>query len=165
MLKHVIVFVAICLAGIGYFKSEVFKIKSVLEIPVSTKPGFVSLKEGKFILEGKPFYMMALNFIVSLRVKDTLMWPSIFVGYVNQEGYHENDPDACYKELKANFQLVRDMGFNTLRVTSIGEAQIEDKVTGKMHFVGSSGTNYHYTFQLDDGLSEVDYFVSQDASA
>jgi hypothetical protein len=162
MWKHVFVFIIICLLGIGYFRSEVAEVNNIMESPIRYKPEFVTLKEGKFTLEGKPFYMMAVNFIVSLRIKDDKMWPSIFVGYVTQQAYHENNPDSCYNELKANFQLARDMGFNTLRVTSIGEAQIDDKTTGRMHFAGSSGDKHHYAFQLDNDEIYERYFKAID---
>lgn len=60
------------------------------------KNEFVQLQDGKFVLNGKPFFPIALNFVVSLSTNDTSLWPAVYVGYLPDSLRFSNKED-CLK--------------------------------------------------------------------
>lgn len=78
---------------------------------------FIYVEDSCFMLHGEPFFPIMLNYIVSFQnTQDDgfLVAPSInydSVGYVEAWG-----KEAVQKQLDGHFQLIREMGFNTLRI-------------------------------------------------
>ena len=97
------------------------------------KTGFVELVNNKFEIEGKVFFPMVLNYKVSLINKNNQMWPAPFTGYYNSIVENNLDKDSCLILLKSDFQTIKDMGFNSIRVVGIGEelCKIDDKDSDK----------------------------------
>lgn len=154
-MKHVLIaFLLIIITGISFFYIE--HKKNEIEIPVDNEinPRFVAIKDQQFNLEGKPFHVKAVNFVVSLRLNDTEMWPDIYVGYAPNAIFLNEQRDSSLKNLSAHFNLLKDLGFNTLRIVGIGEAEVRDKYTGRINFKASFGTNHNYCLYLQN---EEDY--------
>lgn len=110
---------------------------------------FVQLKDGKFRYNKQPFFPVALNFVVSLRTNDIELWPAVYVGYF-PDTLRSTDKTSCLKELRETFQLVKDLGFNTVRITHIGEPNIRNFKTGFISFTASNGNNHDYPVYLEN---------------
>lgn len=149
MKRNFFILILFLLFGFTFFYFETKKNQKVPETDPVLKEKFVSLKDGKFYLENKPFFPITLNFVTSLRTNDTLMWPSIYVSYLPDSLLSENR-DSCIEELRSTFQLIKDLGFNTVRITHIGEPQIRNFTTGQISITASKGKVHYYPVYLDD---------------
>ena len=78
---------------------------------------FIYIEDNLFKLHGAPYFPMMLNYVVSFQSSengDFIITPSIHydsVGYVEAWG-----KEAVKEQLNGHFQLITEMGFNTLRV-------------------------------------------------
>lgn len=84
---------------------------------VSTESDFIYLKDNKFQLHGEDFFPMMLNYVVSFQSDESehfIIAPYIqydSVDYVEAWG-----KDAVAEQLGGHFQLISELGFNTLRI-------------------------------------------------
>lgn len=142
-------FVVLITFGLVYFYIDAGK-KSIVPDPNHIHDErFVYIKNNQFISEGKPFFPKVINFVVSLRIKDNIMWPSVYTGYVPQKTFHSEDSTFCMNELRETMQLIKDLGYNTVRLTGIGEPNIINNNTNRINFRANSGTNNNYTISLN----------------
>ncbi len=98
---------------------------------VSThKPDFVYMEGKKFKLNGNDFYPMVLNYGAELMVGSGNLW----IRPANT-GYGDKDikftKEASLLNLKSDMQIIKDMGFNAIRLYGIVEYQIKDDVISK----------------------------------
>ncbi|MBL0341436.1 MAG: cellulase family glycosylhydrolase [Bacteroidetes bacterium] len=155
MKKIVLVFVALCLLGAGYFywqnmSHKIFK--------VSKSKYFVSLENGKFYLEEKEFYPVALNYMISMQTNTDIFWPSVFKGYDPDGLFAQTNRDSSLLELRADFELIKDMGFNTIRLVGIGEQRVEDKKTGVISVRAHIGNDRDTSLMLWNETNYAKYF-------
>lgn len=108
---------------------------------------YVQLINGEFILNKKSFYPVAINYMVTLMYNDSAMWPTVYPGYQPDNKFHFADRDSCFNELVNQFILIRDLGFNTVRIVNIGEPHVVDKETQAIAFKGARfDTGEHMIF-------------------
>jgi len=149
MKRHLIIFLLLNLIGFGYIYFQYHKNNSVPSEIKGDPKNFVSLKNQQFYLKGERFFPIALNFVVSLCTNDTAMWPAVYVSYLPQEKW-ETDRISSLEELKATMQLIKDMGFNTVRLTHIGEPEVSNVGGGRISFKASKGNNHNYQVYLEN---------------
>ena len=107
MRSIVIAFILIIAFGVAYFYIDSKKRAYVPDSDHVQDNEFVFIKDNQFISDGKPFFPKVINFIVSLRLNDTIMWPSVYISYVPQQDFHSTNMDSCIHELKAKM-CIRD---------------------------------------------------------
>lgn len=151
-------FFFICVFGIIYFYVDHVKSESVLHPHLPPDPRFVSISNGQLSCNGKPFYPKCINFVVSLRMYEKEMWPSIYIGYAPGSVFRYQGKDSSLMDLKAHFDLVRDMGYNTVRLVGIGEPEVMDRITGRIHFKASFGDDHNYELFLENEELYNKYF-------
>lgn len=84
--------------------------------PIS-KSGFIQLKDNHFQIDGEDFFPMMLNYIPSFQSDSEghfIVAPHVdydSVAYVEAKG-----KEAVARQLDGHFQLVEELGFNTLRI-------------------------------------------------
>ncbi|MGZ3864930.1 MAG: hypothetical protein ACXVOH_00560 [Bacteroidia bacterium] len=103
-------------------------------------PDFVSLDGKTFKLKGKDFYPMILNYSIDLLIRNNNFWVS-----PSNTGFKEaviNPPakETDMKRLKADFQMIKDMGFNTVRLVNITEYEIKNNALTKYADCGGKDT-------------------------
>jgi len=155
-------FILLSTFGILYFFVEFKKHEIKIDADNVNDPHFVSIKNGGFQLDGKTFYPKVINFVVSLRMNDSLMWPAINISYAPNAVFTYESKDSSLKDLRAHFNLIKDLGFNTVRLVGIGEPELHDKLTGKIHFKASFGNNHHYSLFLNSEQHYKRYFQAID---
>jgi hypothetical protein len=115
MKKYLLVFILFSVAAILY-----------LSFPINSKQHFISVKDNKFRLNGKDFYPVALNYLVSLHAGGKELWAAPSTSY-DVDSLHELlNKDSCIKGLRADLHLIKQMGFNTVRIVGIGEEGADD---------------------------------------
>ena len=81
-----------------------------------TPPEYVTLKEGKFECEGKPFFPLMLNYVVEFRYAENQFFLSPTMAYERENAYENADSLQTAHQLKGHFKLIREMGFNSVRI-------------------------------------------------
>lgn len=103
--------------------------------PLSAQsPGFVTLQGRDFILDGQPFYPIVMNYSVLLVRSETVVGqPQAGQIYFAPDAsfgptldFDCTNPADCQGRLLTDFQKVRSMGFNTVRITGGFEARYRD---------------------------------------
>ncbi len=140
--KYLILFLLFSFAAIIY-----------LLYPFNSKEHFVFIKDNKFILNGKDFYPIAVNYKVSMGGDKNELWPCPFFGYTPDAMSSPATKDSCLMQLRADMELIREMGFNSVRIVGIGEADVNKK-TGEITIVARTGKQSDTTVSL---LSEDSY--------
>ena len=108
--------------------------------------GFVRLEDGVFKLDNDTFFPLMLNYIVEFRNPDGLFTVSPAKAYDHIDRYESNTKEEIAHQLRGHFQLIKEMGFNALRVCFDRVGQDE------------SG---HYFYQAD----EQKYYLDHDYPA
>ncbi|HND17404.1 MAG TPA: hypothetical protein PLQ17_10965, partial [Saprospiraceae bacterium] len=103
------------------------------------KAGFVSIKDQKFYLNGKPFFPLAVNYRVALQTDGQQLWPSAYKGYDEGNRYRFTNKDSSLEELKNDFQLIADMGFNSIRIVGVGEQYSVTKNSDELYIKADIG--------------------------
>ncbi|MBE7441575.1 MAG: cellulase family glycosylhydrolase [Flavobacteriales bacterium] len=116
MKKYIYLFLALCLLGAAYF---IF--------PLKTEKGRVKLIDGKFELNKEPFYPVALNYIISVQSNQHSFWATSCKDYQPNFKYNFSDKLTAQKQLRAEMKLIKELGFNTVRLVGMGEAIVNEK--------------------------------------
>jgi len=136
--KYLIVFILLLAIGFFYFYNP-FKLAEDTGI-TTDKSKFISLQGNTFIKDGKPFYPLAVNYIVGLQMNRKEIWPCPSKSYNPIYNHFEiTNRDSCYKQLVADMDLIKEMGFNTVRIIGIADLGLGDKQTGELYFRPSIG--------------------------
>lgn len=166
-MKYLIVFVIFCTATILYLTIPFGSDKVTISTP---KECFVSIKDKKFSLHGKEFYPITLNYIVSLQTDGKNIWPCPYTGYNKDSKFQYRTKDSCLLQLKADMNLIKELGFNCVRLVGIGEKMIDNKKTGIISIAALTGECKNTSFILAsdenykkylDALDELFHSVNQ----
>lgn len=77
---------------------------------------FVKLDENGFVLEGNAFFPLMLNYVAEFRYSQNQYFISPLKAYEHLESYEHDDSLGTANQLRGHFRLIREMGFNTIRV-------------------------------------------------
>jgi Cellulase (glycosyl hydrolase family 5) len=86
--------------------------------------GFITLQDSTFMVNGRPFFPMAINYIAAVRAVGDSLWIGPSVNYASF------DPDASSRArqralLRSDMELIKEMGFNTVRIVGFSEQAFE----------------------------------------
>lgn len=97
-----------------------------LSLPLNSKEGFVTIAEKKFKLNGKDFYPVVINYLATMRWDGKDLWPGPATSYDEDSLHNLVTKEACLKGLRADLHLIKEMGFNAVRICGIGEEGADD---------------------------------------
>ena len=140
MKKNILFFIFLSIVGIIYLLPKTI-----------SKNGFVTINDKKFVLDGKPYFPLTINYFVSARLDGDNYWACPCFDYNTDKRYTYTSKDSSLKELKADMDLIREMGFNSVRLVGMCEPQVDEK-TGAI------------TFSAKDSTHEKSFLLSTDAS-
>ncbi|HTA63622.1 MAG TPA: cellulase family glycosylhydrolase [Bacteroidia bacterium] len=114
------------------------------------KHGFVYLEGNDFKLNGNDFYPVVLNYSSDLKADSNNLWVSPNIGYEDKDEYNKK---AGNLRFRADMQMIKDLGFNAVRMAGITEYTFENNIIGKwshtndktnkfIPFSGPSGEKY-----------------------
>jgi len=140
MKKYILLFVVFSLSAVVY-----------LSFPLKGNEHLVTLEKDGFVLDNKPFYPVALNYILTLQGNaEGEIWASPFDGYNPDNKYLYTNRDSCRMQLKAELDLIREMGFNTIRLVRIGEEALQDERTGALAVKATINNTHDTTLLLSE---------------
>lgn len=115
------------------------------------------LNNNKFEIDGKPFTPIVLNYIVSWQTNGKDYWGSPTADY----GKLYTNKQEAYKTLLSEFELIKELGFNTVRIVGIGEPNI-DKELGTLSYRLKINETKDTLINLDNAIAYKNYFSSID---
>jgi len=156
MKKYLLLFLLLTVFGVLYFyiPSKPFE-----NSPASDKDKFISISDKTFIKNGQPFFPIILNYIASIQTNKTEFWASPTKAYSIDSRHKDTIKETCLMQLKADMQLIKELGFNSVRIVGIGEEYIIDEVTGELGF-GSAIGNIKDTTWLLSKKENYDKYLS-----
>jgi len=77
---------------------------------------FIYLKDNHFELRGEKFFPVMLNYIVSYRNINDEFLLSPYIDYEEVGVFESNTKEDIEEQLRGHFQLIKEMGFNTIRL-------------------------------------------------
>ena len=122
------------------------------------KSKFVSIQNNKFSLNGKLFYPVTINYIVGMQANKDSLWPCAYMGYNPDGRFQYTTEDSCLMQLKADMDLIKEMGFNSVRLTTIGEESIDDELVGRLAIGAKIGNLKDTTIELSIEGNYKKYF-------
>jgi len=129
-------------------------------LALKTPKGFVSIKNGSFSLNEAPFYPVVLNYIVRLQANENEIWPCAASEYSKEKGLLYTTQDSSLMELEADMQLIKQMGFNTVRIVGIGEVRIDENNGGALSYWVSYGNEKDSSFTLTNNNVNYDNYFN-----
>jgi hypothetical protein len=90
------------------------------------------MEQGRFVLDGEPYFPVAMNYNVSLITDGERFWPASYSGYEPDDQWHCDDPASCLAKLRSELIRMRDAGFNTVRIVKLAEGPREHPQSGAM---------------------------------
>lgn len=115
------------------------------------------INNNNFYVEGKKYYPIVLNYIVSYQTDGKDYWGTPTVDY----GTFYHSKAASHKALSAQFDLIKELGFNTIRIVGIGEPNI-DKKLGTLSFRLKMSETADTLIYLDNIHAYKNYFNAID---
>src|ERR1035437_11188909 len=99
------------------------------------KPDFVYIENKTFKLNGKDFYPMVLNYGAELMMKNSSLWvrPAM-TGY--EDKHIQQTKESALLKFKSDMQMIKDLGFNAIRLYGIAEYQLKDNIISKYADIG-----------------------------
>ena len=88
---------------------------------------FISINQNGFYLNDSLFFPLTLNYIVDLQYGGGNLWASPANGYDSVKGHYYTSKDSCLMQLKKDMELIKKMGFNSVRIVRVGEVNINPK--------------------------------------
>jgi len=113
------------------------------------------LNNNKFEIDSKPFTPIVLNYIVSWQTNGKDYWGSPTADY----GKLYTNKEEAHKALLSEFELIKELGFNTVRIVRIGEPNI-DKEFGTLSYRLKINETKDTLISLDNTLAYKNYFNS-----
>lgn len=141
IIVSILVVILVIVSYFAFFPTGIFR---------SIPEGFAKLENGRITINDSDFHVIAINYKIILRKKpDGTYFPNRFLGYEPSNKFLFNDPSLCIDQIQKDFQLCKQMGFNTLRIVGIGEANIiNQKKDPKIYYAA------HIT---ENNLAEIDF--------
>ena len=110
---------------------------------------FIYIDGNKFALKNEPYFAMMLNYVLDTRSIDGEFIISPYIGYETPAVYETNTKADIENQLRGHFQLIKEMGFNTVRLCFDRITIRKDK-----YCYSANGVNY---------FIEEDYFAILEA--
>ncbi|MBN8701499.1 MAG: hypothetical protein J0M08_00390 [Bacteroidetes bacterium] len=141
MKKIILVLVLIgALLSVFYFQKK--------EIVPQKNPLFVSIGKTGFELKNQPFFPVILNYIVSSQTDGNDIWPAPSGSYKSDSISGVLSKERSLKQLDADFNLIKELGFNTVRIVGIGEVSVNEKNNKDLTFQSYRGNGKDTTLIL-----------------
>lgn len=77
---------------------------------------FIYLNNNMFKLKGEKFFPIMLNYAICFRKIDNQYIVSPYKIYEDPKDYEFNNLDSAYNQLRGHLKIIKDMGFNSIRL-------------------------------------------------
>lgn len=134
----------------------VFLLSCKNEIVDKTYSGFVYIDNNEFKLNNEPYYPIMLNYVVGYRCFDDGFYLSPIKEYENPAIFESNNPNEVHNQLEGHFQLIKEMGFNSVRICFDRISKTEDN----RYFYPADDKKYYISTDYEKILDALDVLVN-----
>ena len=124
-----------CIFSMLYFSS--CKNNKIIHVPINSE--FVYVDHNAFKINRDTFFPMMLNYVVDFREINHQLFLSPCKAYENINYYEHPTKEATLRQLDAHFQLIKKIGFNSLRICL---DRISCDKNGKFYYVADNQAYY-----------------------
>ncbi|MGB3947777.1 MAG: cellulase family glycosylhydrolase [Bacteroidia bacterium] len=156
MKRYIIVFLMLCLGATFYFLANEQPSTKPSDLYPSSK--FVSIKDGKFNINNRPFYPITINYLVDLMTDNDEYWPTSSSVYKQSPKYRYRTKDSCLMQLKADMDYIKELGFNSIRIVGATEELIDDPKTGELSVRANTTSYKNASLELNNDENYKKYF-------
>ncbi len=130
----------------------------------TSKSSFVSINdENKFELHGEEFYPLAVNYCASLQTDGEIFWVRPHNMYNVNNSIDVSTRESGLKQFKADMELIKSMGFNSIRLCKVGEERVDKKNGDRLSIPIHTDETHRESFTLTDNPCNYDkYFEAMD---
>ncbi|MDR2835337.1 MAG: carboxypeptidase-like regulatory domain-containing protein [Bacteroidales bacterium] len=119
-------------------------------------PKFITLNGKYFEVNNESFFPIMLNYIVHFRNIDNKCVIAPYMQYENIEKFETNTETENYEQLRGHFHLVREMGFNSMRIVLFFLGNDGDEQNPRYNYAGFSiDTEYEKIFSGLDKMVKI----------
>ncbi|MFW5658425.1 MAG: hypothetical protein ACOCZ8_00440, partial [Bacteroidota bacterium] len=86
------------------------------EQPDADPNEFVKLKDNQFVLKGERFFPVLLNYVPEFRFVEDQLFLGPVMAYEHVDRFETRTLDSARLQLAGHFQLIKSLGFNSLRI-------------------------------------------------
>lgn len=152
MKRYIFIFLFFSAAAILYLSFPI-------NFSISSKENFVSIEGNKFKLNGKDFYPVTVNYLATLYTDGNEYWAGPATSYDLDTLHGITTKDLGIKGLRADLHLIRQLGFNSVRIVGIGEESADDNNRlSKISLTACNGINRYTTIDLSNDDIYDKYF-------
>ncbi|MDQ3099866.1 MAG: glycoside hydrolase family 5 protein [Bacteroidota bacterium] len=119
--------------------------------------GQVYMRNGKFEINGEAFHPMILNYIVAMQTDGKEVWPAAYPGYTAGYRFPYSDPDQCLSGIDADLKLIKQLGFNGVRIVKLAEGPVRDRNTGELYIKAFTWNAQDTLLSMTDDESYTNY--------
>jgi hypothetical protein len=130
--------------------------ESVLTVE-TPKDQYIVLGDDGFTIGNEPFVPIVLNYKVSLQTDSGSVWPCPYLGYNTGGVPRFMSRDSSLMELRADLELIRELGFNCVRIVGIGEHSVDDKETGSLSINARYRNSHNVRIDFQNGQQYDSY--------
>ncbi len=132
-------------------------------IPESSIPnGFVTLHGDSFRIGKDYFYPVTVNFLFSLQANSNDVWPVSSESYYEGNKFRYATKEDCLRELAHEMELIREMGFNSVRFVGAGEVKPHGDTNDLLSIHAYIGNDGDTTLVLSDSTAYANYLQAID---
>jgi hypothetical protein len=117
---------------------------------------FIYVEDQIFKYKQDTFFAMMLNYVVEFRYLDGEAIISPCIQYEDPLKYESNYPEEVYHQLAAHFHLIKEMGFNTLRIC-LDRLATDDKAR---YFYPAGDTLFSITYDYNQIFNALEQLVT-----
>ena len=117
-------------------------------------PAFISVNQNGFFLNDSCFFPLTLNYIAELQYGNGGLWACPANEYDSVKGHYYTSKDSCVMQLKADMELIKRMGFNSVRIVRIGETTINTE-NGEISVVANFKNQKDTTIVLSSSFLSI----------
>jgi hypothetical protein len=123
----------------------------------ASNPEFVTLKGNNFYINKKLYYPLILNYLTSIQIdKNGELYVRPSKAYSLNKQNHYTTKKSCLNQFRADMQMIKDMGFNAVRLVGFGETVIQDNY---IYIYSSLGANADTSLVLNQ-KNKQKYFLA-----
>jgi len=119
---------------------------------------FIYLKDKYFQLRNEKFFPVMLNYIVSFRNINDEFVVSPNIDYEEVGVFESHTKEEVEHQLRGHFQLIKEMGFNTIRLCFDRISKIENK-NGNEYYYYADGKEFFINTHFEQILNGLESFV------
>ncbi len=123
----------------------------------NSRAGFVSLQGDSFMLDNNYFYPITVNYLVSLLANEHEVWTVSSVSYYQDNKPRHAEKDSGLAQLAYEMELIKDMGFNSVRFVGVGEVKPHNGSADLLSIHAFDGNDRDTTLVLSDSIAYARY--------